>query len=66
MNIHQEILAKSELNGHVCLYQHLKHVADIVYVVAKHTGLDEQIAIEGALLHDIGKASPLLDRKSVV
>lgn len=24
MNIHQEILAKSEQNGHVCLYQHLK------------------------------------------
>ena len=62
MNIHQEILAKSERNGHVCLYQHLKHVADIVYVVAKHTGLDEQIAIEGALLHDIGKASPLFQK----
>lgn len=26
MNIHQEILAKSEQNGHVCLYQHLKNV----------------------------------------
>lgn len=26
MNIHQEILAKSEQNGHVCLYQHLKNL----------------------------------------
>ena len=57
MNIHQEILAKGERNGRVCLFQHLKNVADIADVVAKHVGLDEQIAIEGALLHDIGKVS---------
>lgn len=62
MNIHQEILAKSERNGHVCLYQHLKNVADIAEVIAEHAGLDEQIAIEGALLHDIGKASPLFQK----
>ena len=36
MNIHQEILAKSEQNGHVCLYQHLKNVADTARVMAKH------------------------------
>lgn len=59
MNNHQEILAKSEKNGRICLYQHLKHVADIASVIAAHTNLDEQIAVEGALLHDIGKASPL-------
>lgn len=33
MNIHQEILAKSEQNGRICLYQHLKNVADIARVV---------------------------------
>ena len=62
MNIHQEILAKGERNGRVCLFQHLKNVADIADVVAKHVGLDEQIAIEGALLHDIGKVSPLFQK----
>ena len=59
MNIHQEILAKSEQNGHVCLYQHLKNVADTARVMAKHLGFDEQIAVEGALLHDIGNNSSL-------
>lgn len=62
MNRHLEILAKGERNGRVCLYQHLKNVADIAHVVALHTGLSEQIAIEGALLHDIGKASPLFQQ----
>ena len=63
MNLHQEILAKSEQNGLVCLYQHLKNVADIARVMAKHIGLDEQVAVEGALLHDIGKTSPVLQKK---
>lgn len=62
MNIHHEILAKGERNGRVCLFQHLKNVADIAHVVAEHVGLDEQIAIEGALLHDIGKTSPLFQK----
>lgn len=30
MNIHQEILAKSEQNGHVCLYQHLNNSSLII------------------------------------
>ncbi len=62
MNIHQEILAKSEQNGRICLYQHLKNVADIARVVANHQCLDEEIAVEGALLHDIGKTSPLFQK----
>lgn len=57
MNKHSEILAKSETNGSVSLYQHLKNVADIAVVIASHTGFDTVIAREGALLHDIGKAS---------
>ena len=65
MNIHQEILAKSEQNGRVCLYQHLKNVADIARVVANHLCLDEEIAVEGALLHDIGKTSPLFQQSLV-
>lgn len=62
MNIHQEILAKSEQNGRVCLYQHLKDVADVARVVANYLCLDEEVAIEGALLHDIGKTSPLFQK----
>lgn len=65
MNIHQEILAKSEQNGHVCLYQHLKNVADTARVMAKHLGFDEQIAVEGALLHDIGKVSPVFQQSLI-
>lgn len=63
MNTHQEILAKSDKNGPISLYQHLKNVADIAHVMAKHIGLDEQVAIEGALLHDIGKTSPVFQKK---
>ena len=62
MNNHQEILAKSEQNGHISLFQHLKNVADIARVMAKHIGLDEQVAVEGALLHDIGKTSPVFQQ----
>lgn len=58
MNIHNEILAKSEQNDHVSLFQHLRNVADIAVAMAEHMGLDRQTAMEGALLHDIGKASP--------
>lgn len=59
MDVYKEILAKNEQNGKVSLYRHLKNVADIAEVVSEHLGLDRQIAITGALLHDIGKASPL-------
>mgnify|MGYP004512929023 CR=1 FL=1 len=65
MNIHQEILAKSEQNGRICLYQHLKNVADIARVVANHQCLDVEIAVEGALLHDIGKTSPLFQQSII-
>lgn len=65
MNIHQEILAKSEQNGRICLYQHLKNVADVARVVANYLCLDEKVAIEGALLHDIGKTSPLFQQSII-
>lgn len=62
MDVHKEILAKSERNGSISLYQHLKDVADVALIMSKHFGLDGQIAKEGALLHDIGKVSPLFQR----
>lgn len=63
MNYHKEILAKSEGNGSICLYQHLKSVSDMAVVIAKEIGLDEQIAYEGAVLHDIGKASHIFQER---
>ena len=62
MDIHNDILAKGKSNGYVSLYQHLKDVADTAVVMSRHLGLDGTIAKEGALLHDIGKASPLFQR----
>lgn len=62
-NRHDEILAKSERNGSVSLYQHLSDVADVAVSIAGHVGLDEQTAKLGALLHDIGKASPTFQKR---
>ncbi len=53
------ILAKHEESGGMPLTTHLKSVADAVVVIARHSGLDEDIARKGAILHDIGKVSPL-------
>ena len=61
-NRHEEILAKSEGNGSVSLYQHLKDVADIAVVIAHHEGMDERTALLGALLHDIGKTSNVFQK----
>ena len=56
------ILAKHEDNGGMPLMQHLKSVADAAVVIAKYAGLDEKLARKGAILHDIGKVSPLFQR----
>lgn len=56
------ILAKHEDDGGMPLSIHLKSVADAAVVIARHTGLDEKLARKGAILHDIGKVSPLFQR----
>lgn len=53
------ILAKSESNCKIPLTQHLEDVAKIAVIIAKNMGMDEDIAWKGAVLHDIGKVSPL-------
>ena len=53
------ILAKHEENGGMPLTIHLKGVADAAVTIARHMGLDEELARKGAILHDIGKVSPL-------
>lgn len=56
------ILAKHEDFGGMPLKQHLKDVADAAIVIAQHVGLDPDLAFKGAVLHDIGKASPLFQK----
>lgn len=56
------ILAKHEDCGGMPLMQHLRSVADAAVVIAQHAGLDENLARKGAILHDIGKVSPLFQR----
>lgn len=52
------LLAKSLRNGELPLKQHLQHVADAAEKFASGTGFDQQLALNGGLLHDIGKAHP--------
>ncbi len=53
------ILAKHEDSGGMTLTQHLKDVADAAVVIARNVGLAPDLAFKGAVLHDIGKTSPL-------
>ena len=62
VNKYNCILAKHEDCGGMPLMTHLKNVADAVAVFARHAGLDEKLARKGAILHDIGKVSPLFQR----
>lgn len=57
-----EILAKSPECGGTSLARHLADVADAAVIIARHCGMDEKVARMGALLHDIGKASPVFQR----
>jgi CRISPR-associated endonuclease/helicase Cas3 len=58
----EHILAKGEKHGRMTLVQHLKDVASIAVQVAGNMGLDKSIAYRGAILHDIGKASPVFQK----
>lgn len=53
------ILAKHEDSGGMTLTQHLKDVADAAVIIARNVGLAPDLAFKGAVLHDIGKTSPL-------
>lgn len=56
------ILAKGDQNGRTPLTQHLSEVAQLAEIVALNVGLDISVARKGAILHDIGKASPLFQK----
>lgn len=59
MNPLTDILAKNEDSGGLTLVQHLRNVETMIVPIAEHLHLDEATARTGALLHDIGKTSPL-------
>jgi CRISPR-associated endonuclease/helicase Cas3 len=45
------------------LEEHLKHVAAATSVFARHLKMDEQIAFHGAVMHDLGKAHPVFQKR---
>ena len=57
-----DILAKHEDAGGLSLSAHLEHVAMIAEKIAVHYGMPADIARKGAVLHDIGKVSPLFQQ----
>lgn len=60
---YKHILAKSKANGGTTLIEHLRQVETATVKIAKYLGLDENTASKGALLHDIGKASPIFQER---
>jgi len=62
INKYDHILSKSAKNGGTPLIKHLSEVAKFTEIIALNLGLDVNIARKGALLHDIGKASPLFQQ----
>ena len=56
---HEHILAKHEGMGAIPLATHLQEVAAAAVVIARNGGVNESLGRKGAVLHDIGKVSPL-------
>lgn len=63
MSDYNHIWAKSLENGGTTLEAHLKSVADFAVIAAQYSGTDSTIARQGALLHDIGKASSVFQKR---
>lgn len=55
-------MAKHEDSGGLSLVEHLENVARIARRIADQNGMDVRIAHRGAILHDIGKVSPLFQQ----
>ena len=56
---YENILAKHEDNGGLSLIRHLQDVEKIIVPISQNLQLDPNTARKGALLHDIGKVSPI-------
>lgn len=59
---HNHILAKHQREGGYPLVKHLKDVSDVAAKIASCIGLDADVARKGAILHDLGKVSPLFQQ----
>jgi len=57
------LLAKSEENGGLTLYQHTAHVVAAIEKFANALGFDSILARNGAILHDLGKGHPHFQNK---
>jgi len=62
MKNYDYILAKSEEHGKFPLKKHLNDVAMVAVSVAQNLGMNTETAWKGAILHDIGKVSPLFQQ----
>lgn len=62
MNYHRNILAKGKPD-YTTLFDHLDHVRMATEKFASHLGLDVNVAKAGAILHDIGKTSPVFQKR---
>ena len=62
MDDYRNILAKHEDSGGLPLVTHLESVACVAGRIAAKNGMDVRIARKGAVLHDIGKVSPLFQQ----
>jgi len=66
MKKYNHIFAKSadkKGNPGTTLIEHLEHVACVAEAFAEYLGLDKKTARIGAILHDIGKASPVFQER---
>jgi len=61
MSKYDHILAKNE-SFPVSLKQHLFETSQVAVRAAEQWGLDTVIALEGAIIHDIGKTSPIFQK----
>lgn len=62
MNTYDHILAKGKPDN-TPLINHLSHVKVIAEKIAVVKGIDKSLAGKGAILHDIGKAHPLFQKR---
>lgn len=63
MNSHDLVLAKSLNYGNITLLEHTQQVVSAIKVFAKAFELNLDIAIKGAIIHDLGKAHPYFQNK---
>lgn len=60
---YNHVLAKSKKNGGTPLIDHLEDVANAAERFAKYLGEDKSLVRKAAILHDIGKASSVFQRR---